>query len=417
MKNVHEIEVELKGKDWESILDAAFKKKVKEVRVDGFRKGKCPKNIYIQKFGIESLYMDAVDVAAGNAYSKALRDEKLVPVCEPKMDVKEIDEKHIKFIFTIITKPEVKLGKYKDLGVKKDEIKVSKKEIDEEVAKLASRLAEIIVKEDGEVLEGNTAVIDFEGFVDGKPLEGGSGQNYPLEIGTNTFIPGFEEGLIGMKVGEEKELNLKFPEEYTKELAGKDVKFKVTIREIKERVLPELNKEFYEDLGFDDIDNEEDFRKEVKKAIEAKKSEEVNNKYLDDVLEAAAKNMEIEINPEIIDEEVHRMMNQFAEQLKMQGLTMDQYYQFTGSSHEDMHKKMEPEAEKRVKYRYLIEEVADKEKVEVSDEDANKEAEQMASQYAIDKQEFLSHFGGLETVKYDMRMKKALAILSGEEEK
>ena len=417
MKNVHEIEVELKGKDWESILDAAFKKKVKEVRVDGFRKGKCPKNIYIQKFGIESLYMDAVDVAAGNAYSKALRDEKLVPVCEPKMDVKEIDEKHIKFIFTIITKPEVKLGKYKDLGVKKDEIKVSKKEIDEEVAKLASRLAEIIVKEDGEVLEGNTAVIDFEGFVDGKPLEGGSGQNYPLEIGTNTFIPGFEEGLIGMKVGEEKELNLKFPEEYTKELAGKDVKFKVTIREIKERVLPELNKEFYEDLGFDDIDNEEDFRKEVKKAIEAKKSEEVNNKYLDDVLEAAAKNMEIEINPEIIDEEVHRMMNQFAEQLKMQGLTMDQYYQFTGSSHDDMHKKMEPEAEKRVKYRYLIEEVADKEKVEVSDEDANKEAEQMAAQYAIDKQEFLSHFGGLETVKYDMRMKKALAILSGEEEK
>ena len=417
MKNVHEIEVELKGKDWESILDAAFKKKVKEVRVDGFRKGKCPKNIYIQKFGIESLYMDAVDVAAGNAYSKALRDEKLVPVCEPKMDVKEIDEKHIKFIFTIITKPEVKLGKYKDLGVKKDEIKVSKKEIDEEVAKLASRLAEIIVKEDGEVLEGNTAVIDFEGFVDGKPLEGGSGQNYPLEIGTNTFIPGFEEGLIGMKVGEEKELNLKFPEEYTKELAGKDVKFKVTIREIKERVLPELNKEFYEDLGFDDIDNEEDFRKEVKKAIEAKKSEEVNNKYLDDVLEAAAKNMEIEINPEIIDEEVHRMMNQFAEQLKMQGLTMDQYYQFTGSSHDDMHKKMEPEALKRVKYRYLIEEVADKEKVEVSDEDANKEAEQMAAQYAIDKQEFLSHFGGLETVKYDMRMKKALAILSGEEEK
>ena len=416
MKNVHEIEVELKGKDWENILDAAFKKKVKEVRIDGFRKGKCPKNVYLQKFGIESLYMDAVDVAAGNAYTKALRDENLVPVCEPKMDVAEIDEKHIKFKFTIITKPEVKLGKYKGLGVKKDEIKVSKKEIDEEVAKLASRLAEIIVKEDGEVLEGNTAVIDFDGYVDGKPLEGGNGKNYPLEIGSHTFIPGFEEGLVGMKVGEEKELNLKFPEDYTKELAGKDVKFNVTVREIKERVLPELNKDFYQDLGFDDIDNEEDFRKEVKKAIEAKKEEEVNNKYLDDVLEAASKNMEIEINPEIIDDEVHRMINQFAEQLRMQGLTLDQYFQFTGGSEEDMHKQMQPEAEKRVKYRYLIEAVADKEKIEISDEDAEKNAEEMAAQYAVSKEEFLSHFGGLETVKYDMRMRKALEVL-GEEDK
>ncbi len=170
MKNVHDIEIELKGKEWDSILDAAFKKKVKDTRIDGFRKGKCPKSIYIQKFGIESLFMDAMDVAAGEAYNKALKDEKLIPVCEPKMDVTEIDKDHIKFKFTIITRPEVKIGKYKNLGVKKDEIKVSKKEIDEEVAKLASRLAEIIVKEDGEVLEGNTAVIDFEGFVDGKPL-------------------------------------------------------------------------------------------------------------------------------------------------------------------------------------------------------------------------------------------------------
>ena len=415
MKNVHDIEIELKGKDWESILDSAFKKKVKDMRIDGFRKGKCPKNVYLQKFGVESLYMDAVDIAAGEAYKKALEDEKLIPVCEPKMDVKEIDKDHIKFLFTIITKPEVKLGKYKDLGVEKDAVKVSKKEIDEEIAKISSKLAEIIIKEDGEVVEGNTAVIDFDGTVDGKPLEGGKGENFPLEIGSHTFIPGFEEGLVGMKTGEEKELNLKFPEDYTKELAGKDVTFKVTVKEIKERVLPELNKDFYQDLGFDDIDTEEQFREEVKKAIEARKTEDVNNKYLDDVLEAAAKNMEIEINPEIIDDEVHRMMNQFAEQLKMQGLTMDQYFQFTGSSHDDMHDKMLPEAEKRVKYRYLIEEVADKEKIEIADKDAEAEAESMASQYGVSKEEFLTHFGGLETVKYDMRMKKALAILGGEE--
>lgn len=415
MKNVHDIEIEIKGGEWEEILDSTFKKKNKDLKVDGFRKGKCPKSVYLQKFGIESLYMDAVDVACGKAYTNALRENNLIPVCEPKMDVKEIDKDHVKFTFTIITRPEVKLGKYKDLDVKKDEVKVSKKEIDEEVARLCSRFAEIVVKENGEVLEGNTAVIDFEGFVDGKPLEGGNGSNYPLEIGSHTFIPGFEEGLVGMKVDETKELDLKFPDEYTKELAGKDVKFKVTVREIKERVLPELNKDFYADLGYEDIETEEQFRKEVKKVIEERKKEEAKNKYLDDVLEAASKNMEVEINPEIIDDEVHRMINQFGEQLRMQGLSVDQYLQFTGLKHEDLHKQMEPEATKRVKYRYLIEEVANAEKIEISDEDANSEAEDMAANYDVSKEEFLTHFGGLEVVKYDMRMRKALEVLGGED--
>ena len=415
MKNVHDIEIEIKGADWQKALDAAFTKKIKDLKVDGFRKGKCPKNIYLQKFGVESLYMDAVDKAAEDAYTKALKDNELVPVCEPKMDVKEIDKDHIKFAFTIITKPEVKLGKYKDLGVKKDEVKVSKKEIDEEIAKLASRFAEIIVKENGEVVEGNTAVVDFEGFVDGKALEGGNGANYPLEIGSHTFIPGFEEGIVGMKVGETKELNLKFPENYTKDLANKEVKFNVTVREIKERVLPELNKDFYADLGYNDIETEEDFKKEVKKAIEERKKEEVKNKYVDDVLEAAANNLEVEVNEEIVDEEVHRMINQFGEQLKMQGISVDQYLQFTGSTREDLHKQMEPEALRRVKYRYLIEEVANKEKIEINDKDAEEEATKMAESYGVDKEEFLSHFGGLEVVKYDMRMRKALEILSGEE--
>lgn len=412
MKNVHDIEFEIKDEEWTKILDATFKKKSKDIKVDGFRKGKCPKNIYLQKFGIESLYMDAIDVAAGDAYTKVIRENKLVPVCEPKMDVKEIDEKHVKFIFTIITKPEVKLGKYKDLGIKKEEVKVSEKEIDEEIARLASRFAEIVVKENGEVLEGNTAVIDFKGYVDGKELDGGTGANYPLEIGTHTFIPGFEEGLVGMKVGETKELNLKFPEDYTPELKGKDVKFDVTVCEIKERVLPEMNKDFYADLGYENIETEEAFRKEIKKALEDRKEEENKNKYLDEVLEAASKNMEVTINPEIVDDEIHRMINQFAQQLQMQGLSLDQYYQFTGSSHEDMHKQMEPEATKRVKYRYLIEEVAEAEKIEIADADAEAEAEKMATQYGMEKAEFLAEFGGLDVVKYDMRMHKALELLS-----
>lgn len=411
MKNVHTLEIEVKGQEWETVLDNAFKEKNKTIKVDGFRKGKCPKNIYIQKFGVESLFMDAVDMAAGEAYKKAIEKDDLVPVCEPKMDVKEIDKDHIKFEFVIITKPEVKLGEYKNLGVKKDTVKVTKKEIEEEVARLASRFAEIVVKENGEVLEGNTAVIDFKGYVDGKVLEGGTGENYPLEVGSHTFIPGFEEGVVGMKVGESKELNLVFPENYTKELANKEVKFDVTLKEIKERVLPELNEEFYEDLGFKDIKTEEEFNKEIEKAIKARKEEEAKNKYIDEVLEAASKNMKVEINEEIIDDEVHRMLHQFEDQMRMQGISLEQYLQFTGGSREDLHKQMEPEAEKRVKYRYLIEAVADAEKIEISDEDADKEADTMAAQYGVEKVEFLTHFGGLEVVKYDMRMRKALEIL------
>lgn len=411
MKNVHVKEVEIKGKDWESILDSVLQKRIKDVSIDGFRKGKCPKNVYLQKFGVESLYMDAVDAACGKAYTDLLKDETLIPVCEPKMDVKEIDKDHVIFEFTIITKPEVKLGKYKDLGIKKDAIKVSKKEIEEEVARLASRFAEIVVKEDGEVLEGNTAVIDFEGFVDGKALDGGNGENYPLEIGSHTFIPGFEEGVVGMKVGETKELNLTFPENYTKELANKDVKFNVTVREIKERVLPELNADFYADLGFEDIKTEEEFNKEIKKVIEDRKEEEAKNKYLDEVLEAASQNMKVEINPEIIDDEVHRMMHQFGEQMKMQGLSLEQYFEFTGTTHEDMHKQMEPEATKRVKYRYLIEEVANAEKIEINDADAEAEAVKMAETYGMSKEDFIKNFGGLDVVKYDMKMRKALEIL------
>lgn len=411
MKNKHEIEIEIKGKDWENALNDSFKKAVKNAKIDGFRKGSIPKDVYIKKMGIHSLYPDAVDIALSKAYTKVLSDEKMVPVCEPKIDIKEIDEKHIIYAFTIITKPEIKIGKYKDLGVKKDTVKVTKKEIEEEVARLCSRFAEVVVKEKGEVVEGNTAVIDFEGIVDGKTLDGGTGANYPLEIGSHTFIPGFEEGIVGMKVNETKELELTFPGNYTPELANKKVTFKVTVNEIKERVLPELNKDFYKDLGYDNIETEEEFNKEVKKALEAKKQHEIDDKYINDCLEAASKNMKGEINEEIIDEEVHRMMNQFAQQLKMQGLSIEQYMQFSGQKHEDLHKQMEPEASKRVRYRYLLEGIAEAEKIEISDSDAQKEAEKMAEDYGMKKEEFLAQFGGLDIVKYDMKMRKAMEVL------
>ena len=413
MKNVHDIEIEIKGKEWEKILDDVFQKRVKEVRIDGFRKGKCPKNVYLQRFGIESLYMDAIDEAVQGAYMKALTDNKLVPACEPKMDVKDISKDHVKFAFTIITRPEIKLGEYKKLDVKKDAVKVTKKEIDEEVARMLSRFAEIVVKENGKVVEGNTAVIDFEGYVDGKPLEGGSGSDYPLEIGSGTFIPGFEDGLVGMKVGDTKDLELTFPKEYTKELAGKDVKFTVTVKEIKERVLPELNEDFYADLGYPNIKTEEEFKKEVETALKARKEQEVNEKYVNEVLEAAANNIKVEINPEIIHAEVERMMNEFDQRLSTQGVKLEQYLQLTGSSKEDFEKQLAPEAEKRVKERYLLEEVAEKEKIEATDEDANKRAEELAGAYGVDKEEIITHYG-LDNIKYDVRMSKAIKLIAGE---
>ena len=414
MKNVIVKEYEIKGDKWTKLLDEAFKKDVKDIKVDGFRKGNVPKDVYLKKFGIASLYRDAMDMGLNEAYMEVLKNSDIMPVVEPKVDVKDINEEHIIYEFTFITHPEVKLGSYKNLGVKKDEVKVSKKEIDEEVERLRLRFAEVVLKENGEVAKGNTAIIDFDGYVDGKALEGGKGENYPLEIGSNTFIPGFEDGLIGMKTGEEKELKLKFPENYTEELKNKDVLFKVKVNEIKERVLPELSKDFYEDLGYKDVKDEAGFKKKVEDEIKHRKEHEVEDKYINACVDKAISNMKVDINEEIIHEEIHRMMHQAEEQIKMQGLTLEQYVSFMGISMDDFHKQLEPEAEKRVKERYLLEEIANQEKIDFKDSEVDKEAENLAKNYGMSKEDLITEFGGIDVVKYDMKMRKAIEILKGE---
>ena len=411
MKNKKEITITIEGESWQKALDKSFKKKNKEVKIDGFRKGSAPKDIYIKNFGLESLFMDAVDYVMDEAYNKALEDAKIMPVVEPKVDIIEINENKVTFKFTIIGKPEVILGEYKNLGLKKEKAKVSKEEIDAEVKRIREEYAEISPKENGEIEEGNTAVIDFEGFVDGVALEGGKGENYPLEIGSHTFIPGFEEGLVGMKVGETKELNLKFPDDYVADLKGKDVTFNVTIREIKERIVPELNEEFYQDLGYDNIKTEEEFLDEVKKALIERKNAEIEDEFMEQVLSKASDNLKVEINPEIIDDEVHRMIHQFEEQLRMQGIKLADYMQITGMTHEKLHEQMEPEANKRVKYRYLLEAIADAENIDFIEEEVTSRSEEMAENYGITKEELLNAYGSLDIVKYDMKMHKALEIL------
>lgn len=409
-KNVHEIEIKLDA-EWVKALDDAFLKQNKEVEIDGFRKGKAPKEMFLKKFGIESLYGDAVDSCIDIAYKRALKDSKLVPVCEPTVEVTGISDSNVIFKFTIITKPEVTLGEYKNLGVKREKAKVTEEEINAEIEHLRGHLADVVVKENGEVVEGDTAVIDFTGLVDGKEFEGGKGENYPLEIGSHTFIPGFEEGLIGLKTGEEKDLNLKFPENYTEELKGKDVVFKVKVNEIKTKVLPEINKEFFEDLGYNEVNTEEEFRKMIKEELLEDKNHHLEDEFLNKVLDKAVSNMKVDINEEITHEEVNRMINQYAENLKAQGMQLEMFLQYTGMTKENLEKQLEPEALKRIEYRFLLETVAEKENFKFNEEEIEAGAEELAKKYGVSKEELYQSFGSKEVVEYDMKMQKALEVI------
>lgn len=410
-KNTDKITIKIEGENWEKALDKVFNKKRKEVKIDGFRKGCVPKDVYYEKVGIESLYMDAINEVIETAYQDALNESEIKPVIEPNIDVTDISKDSVTFVITLTGKPEVTLGTYKNLKIKKDEATVSKEEVAHEIEHLRSEFAEIKVKEDGVVENGDTAVIDFKGFVDGEELDGGSGANYPLEIGSHTFIPGFEEGIVGMNVDENKTLNLTFPKDYAKDLAGKDVTFEVTLREIKTRILPLIDEAFFEDLGYDKVTNQEELEKEVEKVLMDQKQHDIDDKYIDEVLTKAADNMKVELSEEIIDDEVHRMLDQFKEQLKTQGLKLEQYFEFTKSTMEDLHKQMEPEATRRIKYRYLLEAVAEAENITVTDEEALKDAEEMAKNYGITKEELINAFGSMEVVKYDAKMRKTLEFL------
>ena len=410
-KNTEKITIEIKGEAWEKALDKSFKKNVKKANIDGFRKGNVPKDIYLKNYGIESLFEDAYLAVVDDAFKEAQDKTKVKAEIQPSVDIKKIDKDGITFEFTFIGKPEVKLGQYKDLKVKKEKVAVTKEEVDAKINELREQFADITVKEGGVVETGDTAVIDFVGEVDGKPLDGGSGENYPLEIGTNTFIPGFEDGVLGMKVYETKDLHLKFPENYTKELAGKEVVFHVTLKEIKSRILPDIDENFFEDLGYDKVTNAEELAKEVENTIKEEKENEEKNRFLEEVLKQVSEKMEVDVPEEIIDDEVHRMIHQWEEQLKSQGLTLDQYMEFTGTTHEDMHKQMEPEALRRVKYRYMLEAVSEAEKIEVTDEEVEKDIEEMATNYGISKEELVDAFGGKDVLAYDSKMRKTLKFL------
>ena len=410
--NIHEVEAKIEGKEWEKACDKVFLEKQKTVKVDGFRKGKVPRNIYEKRFGKESLYLDAAQLVLPDAYDKALKESKIEPIVQPGVNIKNISEKGVEFVFRLISKPEVVIKKYKGLNIKPEKVEVSKEEIDHELSHLLERYTELVTKEKGKVENGDIAIIDFEGFKDGVAFDGGKGENYSLEIGSHSFIPGFEEGIVGMKVGEEKDLDLTFPEDYgAKDLAGAKVVFKVKVNEIKQKQTRELDEDFFEDLGMEGVDSEEKLRKEIKASITAQKEVEAENKYVDHILEEVSKNVEVNIPEEMVEEEVDRLMTRFEEQMKMQGISLDVYYQFTGSSEKDLKSQMEKEAYTNVLYRLMLEELTSLEKVEVSLEEAEKEAEEIAKKYKMEKDEFLKEFGGLDLVKTDLKMRKVIELL------
>ena len=411
-KNKIELTVKIEGEEWTKAIDKAFKEKVKTVTIDGFRKGKCPRDVFEKKYGKETLYIDAAKSLLQDAYRKVMDDNKeVIPVAQPRVDIKSIDDEKVEFVFTIVTAPEVKVKKYKGLKVARDEVNVTKEEIEHELGHLLEKYTELVTKE-GKVENGDIAVIDFEGFKDGVAFDGGKGENYSLEIGSHTFIPGFEEAVVGMKAGEEKDINLTFPEDYMSEdLKGQAVVFKVKVNEIKTKKERELDKEFFEDLGMEGIDTKEKLEEEIKANIKAQKDMDAENKYIDNLLEEIGKNVEVDIPEEMVEEEIDNMLHKFEEQLNMQGLNLDMYLKFTQSDVKALRDQMEKDAYQHVLYRLMLEEIVKLEKIEVKEEEVDKELKDLASKYKAKEEELVNAFGGKEMIKYDLEMRKIIDLL------
>ncbi len=412
MANVKEIKKKIEGEAWKKAIDKTVKDIQKKISINGFRKGKAPINIVIKEYGQNNIWLDAADSLIQTVYEEVMEENKDVEiVTRPDANISAMSDDYIEFLFTLTLRPDVKLGEYKNLGVKKEKVEVTEEEVAQSLESMRKRYAEVVVKE-GKILEGDTAIIDFEGFKDGVPFEGGKAENYSLTIGSNTFIPGFEDQLIGMSKGEEKEIQVTFPEDYhAEDLKGQPVIFKVKINEIKETKVPELDEDFFEDLGMEGINSEESLKEELKKTIEARKTHEIDNKFMDEVLDKAVANMEIEIPHQMIHDELDRMIEQYSENLKMQGITMEQYYQFTSSNEQTLKDEMHPEAEKRVHARFLLEEIAKQEEITIAKEDVDAEIKKLVEEYKMTEEEFLKLCGGRDMIEYDMKMRKAIEIL------
>ena len=409
MKQV--INFKAQKEDWEKAKDTAFNKLNQKSKIDGFRPGKAPRSVFERNYPGQ-ITMEAADYLVDQEYRRIITEDKILPIIEPKIDIVKLSDDELEVNFTFITEPTVKLGEYKNLKVKKPSVKVTKEEVQERIDTLLKGYAELVVKETGKVENGDIAVIDFEGFKDEVAFDGGKGENYSLEIGSNTFIPGFEDGVIGMKKGETKDLDLTFPEEYGQpDLAGQKVVFKVTVNEIKNKVVPELNEEFFEDLNMEDVKSKEDLEKKMKEEIKHQKEHEAEHKYTDELLDTATSNMEIKLDEELVDYEAEHMYHDFMHRMSHQGITEEIYLQYAGTTKEDIISHMKEEATKRLKNSYLLNAIIKEEKIDATEEEANTEIEKIATENNVDKEEVLQAFGGKEALMYDLKVRKAIELM------
>ncbi|NCU16967.1 trigger factor [Pallidibacillus pasinlerensis] len=410
--NQGKLTIEVDADTFNKALDQAFKKVVKQVNIPGFRKGRVPRPIFEQRFGVEALYQDALDIVLPEAYSKAVEETGIEPVSQPEIDIEQIGKGETLILTAEVTvKPEVKLGDYKGLEVEKVDTEVTDEEVENEIKELQKRHAELVVKEDEAAAEGDTVVIDFEGFVNGEAFEGGKAENHSLELGSGQFIPGFEEQLVGVKAGEEKEVNVTFPEEYhAEELAGKDAVFKVKVHEVKGLELPELDDEFAVDVD-DEVETLDALREKIKNRLKEQKEHTAKHTIENTLIEKAAENAEIDVPEVMVENEIERMIKEFEQQLAAQGLNLDLYKQFSGQGEDELKEQMKADAEKRVRVSLTLEAIAKAENIEVTDEEVDAELNRMSEMYNLPVDQIKQILGSTDSIKDDLKLYKAVELL------
>ena len=408
-KNMAKLTVEVSAEDFEKAIEKVYQKQKKQISIPGFRKGKVPRVMVEKMYGKEVFYEDAANDLIPDAYDNALDECEEDIVSSPKIEVTQIEAgKPFVFTATVALKPEVKLGEYKGIKIEKIEREVTEEEILAEINRERNKNARNITIEDRPVKDGDMTVIDFEGFVDGEAFEGGKGENYPLTIGSGAFIPGFEEQLVGAEIGKEVEVKVTFPEEYrAEELQGKEAVFKCTVHEIKEKELPELDDEFASEVS--EFDTLEEYKEDVKKNLTEKKVKDAETARENAAVEAAVKASEIEIPEAMLETQQRQMVDEFSQRITMQGMSMEQYMQFTGATYEKLIEQVKPQAEERIRARLVLEAIAKAENIVATEEDYEKEMKTMAEVYQmeIDKVKELMGEREKKNIMLDLAVRKA----------
>ncbi|EAF3073613.1 trigger factor [Listeria monocytogenes] len=410
--NVGKLTFEIEQEKVKEGLDRAFVKVRKTLNVPGFRKGKVPRQIFNQRFGEEALFQDALDILLPEVYSAAIDEAGIDPVDTPQVNIESM-EKGETWVLTaeVTVKPEVKLGDYKGLEVEKRETELTTEELEAELKQLQERQAELVVKEDAPAENGDTVILDFEGFKDGVAFEGGQAENHSLELGSGQFIPGFEEKLVGLKAGDEADIELTFPEEYhAEDLAGQPVVFKVKLHEIKTKEVPALDDELAKDID-EEVETLDELKEKISKRLQEAKEESVAQAKQEEVIAKAVENAEVDIPHAMVHHEADHLMNHFAQDLQAQGLTPELYYQFTGQTEEAMHAQMEKDAEKRVKMNLVLEAIAEAENIEPTEEAIDEEISILAEKYGMEKDAVRAALGDMSELKSDLKIRKAIDVL------